>query len=76
MLITGHTPNYSHTMVRTAGKGGGGRGLGFRYVSNKIQQKPSQNLLKQKLPNKEVAREIRETVKSKSMKIINPRIDY
>ena len=62
-------------MVRTAGKGGG-RGLGFRYVSNKIQQKPSQNLLKQKLPNKEVAREIRETVKSKSMKIINPRIDY
>ena len=31
-LITSHTPNYSHTLER---------GLGFRYVSNKIQQKPS-----------------------------------
>ena len=35
-----------------------------------------QNFLSKSLPNKDVAREIRETVKSKSMRTVNPRIDY
>ena len=45
MLITGHTPNYSHTMVRTAGKGEGGGGEGARF-SIFFKQNPAETFSK------------------------------